>query len=98
MKTSSLRLLPRAALAFALTCGAPIRVAFAQQPSTADIAQARTLYNQGKELRERGDTAKALEKLKAAHALAGTPLTGLELGRTYMMLGQLLEAREASSR
>ncbi len=45
-------------------------------------------------MRNRGDTQAALEKLKAAHALAHTPITGLELGRTYSATGQLVEARE----
>jgi hypothetical protein len=72
------------------------RVARAQQPqhSAADIAQARQLFNQGEDLRNNGDTKGALEKFKAAHALAGTPITGVELGRTYMQLGQLVEAHE----
>jgi hypothetical protein len=74
---------------------APCHAAFAQQPSASDVAQARELYNQGKDLRSRGDNVGALEKLKAAHAIAGTPLTGLELGRTYALLGRLIDAQEA---
>ena len=77
----------------ALMAMAPGRVAFGQ--SASDIAQARELYNQGKDLRNRGDNVGALEKLKAAHAIAGTPLTGLELGRTLALLGRLVEAQEA---
>jgi hypothetical protein len=82
-------------LAGALIAAAPDRLAFAQQPSASDVAQARELYNQGKDLRNRGDNVGALEKLKAAHAIAGTPLTGLELGRTYALLGRLIDAQEA---
>ena len=52
-------------------------------------------FNQGLTLREKGDAAGAVERFKAAHALAHTPLTGLELGRTYALLRQLVEAREA---
>jgi hypothetical protein len=58
------------------------------------MAQARELLNMGLELRSKGDAAGALEKLEAAHALVRTPITGLELGRTYMSLGKLVEARE----
>jgi hypothetical protein len=69
----------------------------AQAPrhSAGDIAQARALFHLAKEQRDAGDVEGALEKFKAAHELGGTPLTGLELGRTYRMLGQLIEAREA---
>jgi len=63
-------------------------------PSAADLASARELYKEGKELRAAGDPAGALEKLKAAHALGQTPVTGVELGKTHVQLGQLLEARE----
>ncbi len=69
--------------------------AMAQEASAVDIAQARELLNQGLDLRKRGDNAGALEKLKGAHALGHTPITGLELGRTYLTLGRLVEAREA---
>jgi hypothetical protein len=80
-------------VAGALVALAPARAASAQ-PSPSDVAQARELYNQGKDLRSKGDVAGALEKLKAAHAIAGTPLTGLELGRTYAQMGRLVEAQE----
>jgi hypothetical protein len=64
------------------------------QPSASDMAQARELLNEGLDLRDKGDAASALEKLKGAHALANTPITGTELGRTYLALGKLVEARE----
>jgi hypothetical protein len=70
-------------------------VASAQQaPSAIDLAQARPLLNEAFELREKGDLAGALERFKAAHSLAETPITGTELGRTYMAVGKLVEARE----
>jgi len=64
-------------------------------PSAADMESARQLYKQGKELRDKGDLAGARDKLKAAHALGQTPITGIELGKTHVMLGELVEAREA---
>jgi len=79
----------------ALAIGAPAREACAQQRSAVDIAQARELFNQAMDLREKGNVNDSLEKFRAAHALAGTPITGLELGRTYVTAGKLVEAREA---
>jgi hypothetical protein len=64
------------------------------QRSAQDIESARQLYNQGIELRDRGDLQGALEKLRAAHALGNTPLTGIELCRTHAALHQPVEARE----
>jgi hypothetical protein len=70
-------------------------LAYAQPtPSAADLAQARPLLNQAFKLREQGDFAGALEKFKAAHSLAETPITGAELGRAYMAVGKFVEARE----
>jgi hypothetical protein len=79
---------------FAL-CAATIALpAYAQQPSAADLESARELYKEAKALREKGDLRGALERFKAAHAYGQTPVTALELGRTHMQLGELVEARE----
>jgi hypothetical protein len=64
------------------------------EPSTGDFVQARELLNQGLDLRDAGDARAALDKFEAANALAHTPITALELGRTYAGLGQLVKARE----
>jgi hypothetical protein len=64
------------------------------QRSAQDIETARQLYTQGFELRDKGDLKGALEKFRAAHALGNTPLTGIELCRTYAALRQPVEARE----
>jgi hypothetical protein len=85
----------RGVLALALVLAAvllPARPARAQTPQQLETA--RTLYKQGKELRGQGDVRRALEKLAAAHALGNTPVTGIELARTYVMVGQIVEARE----
>ncbi len=79
-----------AAIALALASSQP---AYAQR-AAADVETARQLYNQGLELRGHGDLTLALEKFKAAHALAKTPITGLELARTHAALNQPVEARE----
>lgn len=80
-----------------LASGASLAVApgtaFAQRSAT-DIESARQLYNQGVELRDRGDLKGALEKLRAAHALGNTPITGVELCKTHASLAQPVEARE----
>lgn len=65
------------------------------EPTAADLESARGLFKKGKELRAAGDLAAALEKFKAAHALAGTPITGVELGRTHMLRREWVEARDA---
>jgi hypothetical protein len=95
--TSSERL--ALALALSVSLFAPVARAqtapapSAQEPSAADLETARALYKEGKELRAHGDLAGALAKLKAAHELGRTPITGLELARTYEMLHLLVEAR-----
>ena len=78
------------ATAFALTIASTALA----DPSAQDFATARALYKEGKELRAAGDLKGALEKLTAAHALGHTPLTGIELARVEVQLGQLVEARE----
>src|SRR5579872_1913830 len=67
----------------------------ARAQSAVDIAQARELFNQGMDLRDKGDASGALAKLQGANALAHTPITGVELGRTLVLLAHLVEAREA---
>jgi hypothetical protein len=64
------------------------------EPTAADLESARELYREGKELRQRGDLRGALERFKAAHGYGQTPVTGVELGKAHMQLGELVEARE----
>jgi hypothetical protein len=66
----------------------------AHSPTAQELETARSLYKEGKELRARGDLRGALEKLRAAHALGNTPVTGIELARTQVQVGQIVEARE----
>lgn len=79
------------ALALAVTAAAP---ASAGEPTAADAETALQLYKDGKARRDKGDLQGALEKLRAAYALVETPITALELGRTYAMTGKIVEARE----
>jgi hypothetical protein len=66
----------------------------ADGPSAADLESARELYKEGKVLRDKGDLKGALDRFKQANAYGHTPVTALELGRTHMELGELVEARE----
>jgi hypothetical protein len=66
----------------------------AAQPSAADLESARELFKEGREARQSGDLRRAIERFKAAHAYGQTPVTALELGRTQMQAGDLIEARE----
>ena len=68
--------------------------AFAQQHSASDVEGAREAFREGKRLEEAGDLQGALEKLKAAHALGRTPVTGIELAHVYAKLNMPVEGRE----
>lgn len=96
MTSSSVRC---TALAVALSIAAPsFTLAIANTahaaPSAADMETARQLFKEGKELRDKGQLPAARDKLKAAHALGQTPITGVELGKTHLLLNELIEARE----
>jgi hypothetical protein len=95
MMTSGSSLLPACALGLALAvfCAAPAS-AQPRAPTAQELETARTLYKEGKALRASGNLRAAFEKLQAAHALGNTPVTGIELARTYLMMGRLVEARE----
>ena len=78
----------------------PIILAFtllaatAHAQSASDVATARDLFKEGITLRDQGKLADALAKLKAAHDLYETPPSTLELGRTQVQFGQLVEGYE----
>ncbi len=62
--------------------------------SLSDKAAARDLFTDGVALRDKGELAAALVKFKGAYSLWPSATTGLELGRTHMQMGELIEARE----
>lgn len=64
------------------------------EPSAADLESARALFRDANALRDAGQHQAALEKYRAANALGRTPITGYELGRAYVNVGQLIEARD----
>jgi len=84
------KLSPVALLLFTLATAAPALA----EPSAADLESARALFKEANSLRDAGQHQAALEKYRAANALGRTPITGLELGRAYVTLGQLVEARD----
>ena len=65
--------------------------ATAAAPTPIDLESARELWREGKKLREAGKLIEAIEKFRAAWALAPTPITGLDLAKTLAMVGKLVE-------
>lgn len=84
--------LAAAVLTLAIVAAAPRAHA---EPTAAEMEDARSLFRQGNDLRDKNDLRGALAKYRAAHALFPTPITGLEVGRTHMQLGELVAARDA---
>ncbi len=87
---SSSELAGACALAVVLAVSTP---AFAD-PSPADVESAKAQYLEGIALREKGDEAGALVRFKAAFALVPTPITALEVGRSQLALGKILDGRD----
>ena len=78
-----------AATAMAALLAAPSAGA---QPSAADRETARSMMQEGRDLREKGDLKGALQRFKAADDIMHVPTTGLEVARTQVSLGLLVEA------
>jgi hypothetical protein len=68
------------------------------EPSAADKETARGLMSEGRASRERGDLKAALKAFSAADALMHVPTTGLEVAKTQVALGLLVEARDTALR
>ncbi|MEO7092159.1 MAG: tetratricopeptide repeat protein, partial [Polyangiales bacterium] len=94
-RRSSPRRFRTLAIALLLSFAAPFTPVVATvhaAPSASDLESARTAFNEGLTLRDKGDLVGAVKKLSAAWALAHTPIIGLELARTLVMRGELVEA------
>jgi hypothetical protein len=79
----------------------PAAVAHAQAhsaPSLSDRETARNLMDEGDKKRDSGDMKGALAAYEKADALMKVPTTGIEVARTQIALGKLLEARETLNR
>lgn len=90
-----LPLLPRsrvviATLALALLPG----VAYADEPSAADIASARKIGFEGIKLADKGDCAAAIDKLARAEKLFHAPTTLGRLGECQVQVGKVVEGTE----
>lgn len=72
--------------------------AHAQQPSASERETARNRMEEGENRRERGDLRGALRMFEEADAIMRVPTTGLEVARTQIQLGLLLEAKETLAR
>jgi hypothetical protein len=84
-------------LVVALVCSSP--PAYAQrEPSESDKVTARTLMDRGDKYVEEGKLDAALKAYKAADDIMKVPTTGLELGRTQIKVGQLVEATNTLQR
>jgi hypothetical protein len=64
------------------------------QPNAADRETARSLMQEGRELRDKGHVQDALKRFKAADDIMHVPTTALEVARTQAAVGQLIEARD----
>lgn len=86
----------------ALTCFAALSLVLIAGTASAEATEAekdaaRILFTEGKELRDAGKTALALDRFQRAYDLAPTPITTLELARTHAMLGHLVEGRRLAA-
>ncbi len=80
------------AIALASVLAAP--PASAAQTSAADRETARSMMQEGRDLRDKGDLKGALQRFKAADDIMHVPTTSLEVARTQVSLGLLVEARD----
>jgi hypothetical protein len=81
------------ALGFAVAACLAVATPAAAQ-SASDKETARSLMDQGFDLRNRGDLKGALARFKAANAIMHVPTTALEVAHSQVALGRLVEARD----
>jgi hypothetical protein len=86
----------RLALLTLASCMSVATGALAQ--SAADKETARSLMDQGLDLREHKDLKAALARLVAADEIMHVPTTAIEVARTQEMLGLLVECRDTLAR
>jgi len=91
-KRASRRIIGAVAIAVSTLLASP--PSFAQ--TAAERETARTLFEEGKVRRDKGDKEGALESFKAADALVSVPTTKLAVARAYLALGKLVDARDAA--
>jgi hypothetical protein len=64
------------------------------QPTAVDREMARSLMDQGYDLKKKGDLKEALKRFKAADDIMHVPTTALPLAQVQAELGLLVEARD----
>jgi hypothetical protein len=84
----------RLAFATAALAGLVATSSASAEPTAADRETARSLMQEGRELRDKGDLQGALKRFQAADGIMHVPTTGLEVARTQATLGLLVEARD----
>jgi len=72
-----------------LACGSALA-----EPSAAEKETARRLMAEGRTLRDQGDAKGALRSFMGADSIMLVPSTGIEVAKTQIALGQLVEARD----
>jgi len=86
---------PPARIGAALACAALLCASTARaEPTAADRETARALMQEGRDLRDKGAPKQALKRFKAADDIMHVPSTALEVARTQVALGLLVEARD----
>jgi hypothetical protein len=84
----------RFAFAAAAMAGLVATRSASAEPTAADRETARSLMQEGRELRDKGDLQGALKRFQAADGIMHVPTTSLEVARTQATLGLLVEARD----
>ena len=91
MASEARHLLVAVSAIFVLWSGAAVANA---APSAADRETARTMMQEGRDLRDKGDLKGALQRFQAADGIMHVPTTGFEVATTQVALGLLVEARD----
>ncbi|MBI2391241.1 MAG: hypothetical protein HYV09_16750 [Deltaproteobacteria bacterium] len=90
LRAKALSLWLSAAVAAAVVAPPPAHA----EPSALEKETARTLMAEGRDKRDAGDHKGALKAFQAAHGIMNLPTTGLEVGRSQVDVGLLVEARD----
>jgi hypothetical protein len=86
---------PRVAVGVALALACTLAATAARaEPSAGERETARSLMQEARDLRDKGNLKEALRRFKAADDIMHVPTTGLEVARTQVSLGLLVEARD----
>ena len=96
MLAKRVSILAIAALSGSLTFSLPQAAHAQPAPSASDRETARKLLDDGDAAAQKKDFDAALKAYVAAHAIMNVPTTGIEVAKTQVALGQLVEARDTA--